>query len=442
MNLYNDLLDKKEKLSIMGLGYVGLVLGIAFAKKVNVIGFDINVKKINKYINGIDSTNEVGSAALKSTTMAFTSDERDLKKAKFHIIAVPTPINSDKTPDLSLVINATQTLGRYLSQGSVIVYESTVFPGVTENICIPILEKESGLICGIDFKVGYSPERVNPGDKMHTVDKIIKVVSGMDEECLDIIASVYELVIKAGVYKASSIQIAEAAKVIENAQRDINIAFINELALIFNKMDIDTHEVIAAASTKWNFLPFYPGLVGGHCISVDPYYLIDKSEKLGYTPLIMSASRKINEHMGKYVAEQSIKLLLKTGRSIKDANVAILGITFKENCPDIRNTKVIDIINRLKQKGVNCFVVDPLAEPSEIKEEYAVDLIAMEALNEIDIILIAVAHDTFKKLSLEALKQYYHKNPSSSSSIPILVDVKGLFNKEQAKDLGYLYWRL
>ncbi len=442
MNLYKDLIDKKTKLSVVGLGYVGLVLAIELAKRLEVIGFDINDKKIYNYLNGIDPTQEVGSDGLKATTMQFTTNEKDLQQAKFHIIAVPTPINSDRSPDLRPLISASKIVGRNLKKGSIVVYESTVFPGATETLCVPVLEKESGLRCGLDFKVGYSPERVNPGDKIHTVDKIVKIVSGMDNDCLEIIAHVYELVIKAGVFRAKSIQVAEAAKVIENAQRDINIAFINELALIFDKMGLDTLEVLEAAATKWNFTQLYPGLVGGHCISVDPYYLIDFSKKLGYTPKLMSVSRKINESISDYIAEKTIRLLIAASKQVKGANVAILGFTFKENCPDIRNTKVTGIIDKLKEYQINCFIMDPLADSTEVKSEYNIELVPFETIKNMDAIIIAVAHDAFKVLSPKSLKDLYAQESLSVSSAPVLIDVKGIFDKQEVLDLGYLYWRL
>jgi UDP-N-acetyl-D-galactosamine dehydrogenase len=344
-NLYNDIINRKEKISLIGLGYVGMPIAVSFSRKVDVIGFDVNQAKIDLYKSGVDPTKEVGDEAIAACTVDFTADETRLKEAKFHIVAVPTPVNVDHTPDLSPVIGASTILGRNLTKGSIVVFESTVYPGVTEEICIPILEKESGLRCGVDFKVGYSPERINPGDKVHRLETIVKVVSGMDEESLDIIAKVYELVVEAGVHRAESIKVAEAAKVIENSQRDINIAFMNELSIIFNKMNIDTKAVLEAAGTKWNFLNFFPGLVGGHCIGVDPYYLTYRAEQMGYHSQIILSGRRINDDMGKYVAENTVKKMIQANKPIKGANVAILGITFKEDCPDSRNTRVIDIIN-------------------------------------------------------------------------------------------------
>ena len=340
MSLYKKIINGEEKIALIGLGYVGMPIAVAFAKKVKVIGFDLNKDKIQKYLNGVDPTNEVGDDAIKNTTVEFTANEKKLKEAKFHIIAVPTPVNQDKTPDLSPVIGASTIVGRNLTKGSIVVYESTVYPGVTEDVCIPILEKESGLKCGVDFKVGYSPERINPGDKVHRLENIKKIVSGMDAESLEEIANVYELVVSVGVHRASCIKVAEAAKVVENSQRDINIAFMNELAMVFDKMGIDTNEVVEAMNTKWNALGFRPGLVGGHCIGVDPYYFVYEAEKLGYHSQIISAGRKVNDGMGEFVADATIKQLVLANKVVKQAKVYILGLTFKENCPDIRNSKV------------------------------------------------------------------------------------------------------
>lgn len=437
MNLYESLKLKKEKLSVIGLGYVGIVLAISFAKKLDVIGFDINENKINNYLNGIDPTNEVGIENLKKTTLKFSSNPDILRKAKFHIIAVPTPINEDCTPNLTPIIKASEIIGKALTQNSIVVYESTVYPGVTEEICVPILEKMSGLICGKDFKVGYSPERINPGDKFHTLEKTIKIVSGIDKESLDIIAKVYELIIEPGVYLAESIKIAEAAKVIENSQRDINIAFMNELSCIFDKMNLDTLSILKAASTKWNFLQFYPGLVGGHCIGVDPYYLTYKSKLLGYNSKVILSGRYINDNMGRYIAEKTIKLLIKSNKQILNSNIAILGITFKENCPDIRNSKVFDIIKELKEYGINIFITDPIADKQEVLKEYHLDLVKLNDINNMDAVIIAVAHNYYKTLTLESLKQLYPSNKNN-----ILIDVKGIFDKSKAEYLNFLYWRL
>jgi len=439
MNLYENIINKKEKIAIIGLGYVGMPLAVAFAKKIDVVGFDINRKKIELYKSGIDPTNEVGDEIIKHTTVDFTSDEDRLKEAKFHIVAVPTPINSDKTPNLSPVEGASSIVGRNLSKGSIVVYESTVYPGVTEDICIPILEKESGLKCGIDFKVGYSPERINPGDKVHRLETIKKIVSGIDNESLEEIANVYELVIEAGVHKASSIKVAEAAKVVENSQRDINIAFMNELAMVFDRMGIDTKEVIDAMNTKWNALKFYPGLVGGHCIGVDPYYFVYEAEKLGYHSQIILSGRKINDGMGEFVADAIIKKLILTNKVVKQSKVVILGITFKENTPDTRNSKVIDIIIRLKEYGIEPIVVDPVADANECKREYDIDLVDISDVKEADCIVLAVAHDSFKQMNLDELDSLYGDFEKSKK---ILIDVKSILNKSEIVNKGYSYWRL
>lgn len=436
MNLYKKLLNKKEKISVVGLGYVGVPLAVEFAKHIDVIGFDINEDKVNQYMNGIDVTKEVGNEEMKKTTVEFTCDETKLKEAKFHIVAVPTPINSDKTPDLKPVIGATKTVARNLTKGSIVVYESTVYPGTTEEICIPILEEISGLKYGEDFKVGYSPERINPGDKINRLTTIVKIVSGCDEETLDTVAKVYEIVIEAGVYRAESIKVAEAAKVIENSQRDINIAFMNELSMVFNKMNIDTQAVLKAAGTKWNFLNFTPGLVGGHCIGVDPYYFIYKAEELGYHSQIILAGRKINDGMAKYVAENTIKSLIKAEKQIKGSKVAIMGLTFKENCPDTRNTKVIDIISELKEYGVEVLVYDPIADKEEAFEEYGLEFNSIDELKNVDAIICAVPHDEFKSITLERLASMYSKGKK------VLIDIKGLYDKKDIDKNGLIYWKL
>ena len=396
MDLYNKIITKKEKIAVIGLGYVGMPLAIALARKAKVIGFDINKSKIELYKSGIDPTNEVGNEAIKETTVEFTSEETKLREAKFHIIAVPTPINADKTPNLSPVERATEIVARNLTKVSIVVYESTVFPGVTEDICIPLIESVSGLKCGVDFKVGYSPERINPGDKVHTLENIVKIVSGIDNECLEIIKKVYELVIKAGVHPVSSIKVAEAAKVVENSQRDINIAFMNELAMVFDRMDIDTLEVIEAMNTKWNALGFYPGLVGGHCIGVDPYYFIYQAEKLGYHSQIILSGRKINDGMAEFVANAIIKKLILANKAVRKSKVAILGITFKENCPDTRNSKVMDIIKTLREFGLDPVVTDPLADKNELAAEYGIDLVDISEIKNVDCLVIVVAHDSYK----------------------------------------------
>jgi len=439
MNLFEKIINKKEKISVIGLGYVGMPLAIAYAKKTDVIGFDINSEKIKKYKSGIDPTNEVGNEIIKQTTVDFTSDENRLKEAKFHIIAVPTPINSDKTPNLSPVEGASSTVGRNLTKGSIVVYESTVYPGVTEDICVPILEKESGLKCGVDFKVGYSPERINPGDKDHRLETIVKIVSGIDEETLNIVAKVYELVVEAGVHRAESIKVAEAAKVIENSQRDINIAFMNELSIIFNRMGIDTQAVLKAAGTKWNFLNFSPGLVGGHCIGVDPYYLTYKAEQLGYHSQIILSGRRINDDMGKYVVENLIKSLIKADVPVKDAKVAILGFTFKENCPDTRNTKVIDIINELKEYGINPMIADPEADAEEAKHEYSIVFDSIEDIKDMDAIVVAVGHDQFLNLTQKDFNRMFKEGANKGK---VLLDIKGILDRKEYETAGFKYWRL
>ena len=435
-HLYNDLLDGKEALSLIGLGYVGMPIAVAFAKKVKVIGFDVNKHKIDQYRAGVDPTHEVGDEAIRDTSVRFTCDEQELRKAKFHIVAVPTPVNQDKTPDLSPVEGASTILGRNLTKGSVVVYESTVYPGVTEEVCVPILEKESGLKCGVDFKIGYSPERINPGDKEHRLENIRKIVSGMDEQSLEIIAKVYELVIAAGVHRASSIKVAEAAKVVENSQRDINIAFVNELAMVFDRMGIDTNEVVDAMNTKWNALGFRPGLVGGHCIGVDPYYFVYEAEKLGYHSQIVLAGRRVNDGMGAYVADAAIKQMILADKAVKSARVAILGLTFKENCPDTRNSKVADIIARLREYGVTPMVVDPQASQEDAQREYGVTLVPLSSIHDMDCVILAVAHDEFRALTLDQLDALYN------GSEKVLVDVKGLFDRQAMEKRGYRMWRL
>jgi UDP-N-acetyl-D-galactosamine dehydrogenase len=439
MNLYEKIKNRDEKISLVGLGYVGMPIAVAFAKKANVIGFDISKEKVELYKKGIDPTKEVGDDVIRETTVEFTADESKLKEAKFHIVAVPTPVNADHTPDLRPVESASRTVGRNLTKGSIVVFESTVYPGVTDDICIPILEKESGLKCGEDFKVGYSPERINPGDKVHRLETIVKVVSGMDDESLDIIAKVYEIVVDAGVHRAESIKVAEAAKVIENSQRDINIAFMNELSIIFNKMGIDTKAVLKAAGTKWNFLNFFPGLVGGHCIGVDPYYLTYKAEQLGYHSQIILSGRRINDDMGKYVVENLIKNLIKADVPVKDAKVAILGFTFKENCPDTRNTRVIDIVNELKEYGINPMIADPEADAEEAKHEYGIVFDLVEDIKEMDAVVIAVGHDQFLRFTQEDFNKMFKEGTNGRK---VLLDIKGILNRKEYEVAGYKYWRL
>lgn len=437
MSLYEKIISREEKISLVGLGYVGMPIAVAFAKKVDVVGFDLNKKKIDLYKSGIDPTLEVGDDAIKQTTVEFTADETKLREAKFHIVAVPTPVNDDHTPDLTPIEGASRILGRNLTKGSIVVFESTVYPGVTEDVCVPILEKESGLKCGIDFKIGYSPERINPGDKVHRLETIVKIVSGMDEETLDIVAKVYELVVEAGVYRAESIKVAEAAKVIENSQRDINIAFMNELSIIFNKMNINTKAVLEAAGTKWNFLKFFPGLVGGHCIGVDPYYLTYKAEQLGYHSQVILAGRRINDDMGKYVAENTVKKLINAGVNVKNAKVAVLGFTFKENCPDTRNTKVIDIINELHEYGIDPVVADPQADADEAKKLYGVSFTDISTLKGMDAVILAVAHDEFKSLTRTCIDGIFGEDKQK-----VLIDVKSIFDRKEYTEAGYQYWSL
>lgn len=475
MSLYEMIKNKKEKVSVIGLGYVGLPLAISLSKKINVIGFDSAKNKVQKYIEGIDVTKEVGDEAIKESSISLSWKEEDLQNAKFHIVAVPTPINNDKTPNLKPVQEASKTVGRNLVKGSIVVFESTVYPGVTEDICLPILEEESGLKCGEDFKIGYSPERINPGDKTHRLETITKVVSGMDEETLEEIAKVYELIIEAEVFRAESIKVAEAAKVIENSQRDINIAFMNELSIIFNKLEINTKAVLEAAGSKWNFLNFSPGLVGGHCIGVDPYYLTYKAEETGYHSQIILSGRRINDEMGKYVAENTVKQMIQANKQIKGAEVAVLGVTFKENCPDIRNSKVIDIINELEEYGINVKIIDPVADEEEVRKELGVELYNMENINGVEAVVVTVPHDEFNDLELEDIDKLYsfdydnsyysevqnelstlnaEKEYSTSQSAVttfdqsldnkqrVLIDVKNVFDKNEALTKNYLYWSL
>lgn len=437
MSLYEKIKQQKEALSLVGLGYVGMPIAIEFARRgVKVIGFDLNTEKIETYKSGIDPTNEVGDEAIRNTTVEFTANEKDLEKAKFHIVAVPTPVNDDHTPDLTPVEGASRILGRNLTKDSVVVFESTVYPGVTEEICVPILERESGLKCGIDFKIGYSPERINPGDKVHRLSTIIKIVSGMDEATLDTVAKVYEIVVDAGVHRAESIKVAEAAKVIENSQRDINIAFMNELSIIFNKMGIDTQSVLKAAGTKWNFLKFYPGLVGGHCIGVDPYYLTYKAEELGYHSQIILSGRRINDDMGKYVAENLVKNLINADKAVRNAKVAILGFTFKENCPDTRNTKIIDIVHELREYGIEPIIADPNADTVEAKRLYGVEFVDISAITGMDAVVLAVGHTEFSTITMAQLDNFFGEGKK------VLLDLKGLLNRKEYENAGYNYWRL
>lgn len=440
MSLYEKILSKKEKIALVGLGYVGMPIAVAFAKKVEVIGFDLNSEKIALYKRGIDPTREVGNDAIKATTVDFTDDENKLKEAKFIIVAVPTPVNADHTPDLTPVIGASQIVGRNLVKNSIIVYESTVYPGCTEDVCIPILESESGLKCGSDFKVGYSPERINPGDKVHRLENICKIVSGMDVESCEEIKNVYDLVIDAGTYPVSNIKTAEAVKVVENSQRDINIAFMNELAMVFDRMGIDTNEVVDGMNTKWNALGFRPGLVGGHCIGVDPYYFTYEAEKLGYHSQIILNGRIVNDGMGKYVADIAVRQMVNAGLAPKKSKVVILGMTFKENCPDTRNSKVNDIVKTLNGYGINPVVVDPWANEQEVMHEYGIRLTELKDVRNANCIIIAVAHDKFRELTIDQVKALYNSN--SSDEEKVLLDVKGLLSVQILKESGICYWRL
>lgn len=440
MSLYEKLVNKEEKLSLVGLGYVGMPIAVAFAAKgIDVIGFDLNKSKIELYKSGVDPTKEVGDEVIKNTLVKFTSDENELKKAKFHIVAVPTPVNTDHTPDLTPVIGASEIVGRNLVKGSVVVYESTVYPGVTEDVCIPILEKESGLKCGIDFKIGYSPERINPGDKVHRLENIHKIVSGMDKESLEEIKNVYDLVIEVGTHPVSTIKTAEAVKVVENSQRDINIAFMNELAMVFDRMGIDTNEVVDGMNTKWNALGFRPGLVGGHCIGVDPYYFTYEAEKLGYHSQIILNGRIVNDGMGRFVADAAIKNMIAVGQAPKKSKVVILGLTFKENCPDTRNSKVDDIIKRLNEYEIVPLVVDPWASERDAMKEYGITLTKLEDVKDADCVIVAVAHNEFKAMSLENIKAMFKSGPDNEK---VLIDVKGLYSVSELDKSGMKYWRL
>lgn len=440
MMIYENLKTQKSKLALVGLGYVGMPIAIAFAKKgLNVIGFDLNKEKIALYKSGKDPTKEVGDEAIKNTTVDFTADESRLKEANFIIVAVPTPVNTDHTPDLTPVIGASEIVGRNLAKGSIVVYESTVYPGCTEDVCIPILEQQSGLTCGVDFKIGYSPERINPGDKLHRLENIHKIVSGMDEESLEEIRNVYNVVVEVGTHPVSNIRTAEAVKVVENSQRDINIAFMNELAMVFDKMDIDTNEVVEGMNTKWNALGFKPGLVGGHCIGVDPYYFTYEAEKLGYHSQIILNGRIVNDNMGRFVADATIREMIKVGLAPKKSKVVILGLTFKENCPDARNSKVDDIIKRLNEYDITPIVVDPWASEGDAEREYGVKLTKLSDVSNADCVIVAVAHNEFKELSLNLLKKIYKDCPDNEK---VLIDVKALYNMDELKKSGITFWRL
>lgn len=440
LELYEKIRDGNEALALVGLGYVGMPIAVAFANMgVHVIGFDLNPEKIALYKAGIDPTKEVGDEAIKNTSVIFTSDETQLRNAKFIIVAVPTPVNQDHTPDLTPVIGASTIVGRNLTKGAIVVFESTVYPGCTEDVCIPILEQESGLKCGADFKVGYSPERINPGDKVHRLENIKKIVSGCDNDALTAIKSVYDLVIKVGTYPVSTIKTAEAVKVVENSQRDINIAFMNELAMVFDRMGIDTNEVVDGMNTKWNALGFRPGLVGGHCIGVDPYYFTYEAEKLGYHSQIILNGRIVNDSMGAYVADSAVKQMVKVGKAPAKSKVVILGLTFKENCPDTRNSKVADIVKRLKEYQVMPYVVDPWASARDAEIEYGISLSSMEEACDADCIILAVAHQEFRELGLKRLNEMFI---DSTQADKILIDVKGIYSILDVRKMGFTYWRL
>ena len=440
MSIYENLLEKKENLALVGLGYVGMPIAVAFAKKgLNVIGFDLNKAKIELYKSGIDPTLEVGNEVISTTTVQFTSEEKDLQKAKFIIVAVPTPVNTDHTPDLTPVIGASEIVGRNLMKGAIVVYESTVYPGCTEHVCIPILERESGLKCGVDFKIGYSPERINPGDKVHRLENIHKIVSGCDAESLEEIKNVYDIVIEVGTHPVSNMRTAEAVKVVENSQRDINIAFMNELAMVFDRMDIDTNEVVDGMNTKWNALGFRPGLVGGHCIGVDPYYFTYEAEKLGYHSQIILNGRIVNDSMGAYVADAAVKQMIAAGQAPKKSKVVILGLTFKENCPDTRNSKVDDIIKQLNTYGIEPVVVDPWASERDAMHEYGVTLTKIDEVTGADCVIVAVAHNEFRALSIEDIKKLFKTGADDEK---VLIDVKGLYKVDELKASGLKWWRL
>ncbi len=438
-NIYQGVISGKEKLALVGLGYVGMPIAVEFAKHVKVIGFDINKNRVDEYKNGIDSTNEVGEA-IKDTTVEFTADAAKLKEARFIVVAVPTPVNEDNTPDLRFVEGASRTVGQNLAPGTIVVFESTVYPGVTEDICIPIIEKESGLKCGEDWKIGYSPERINPGDRVHTLTSIRKVVSGMDEESAREIKKVYDIIIKAGTFPVSSIKAAEAVKVVENSQRDINIAFMNEIAIICDKLKIDTDEVLAGMNTKWNALGFKPGLVGGHCISVDPYYLTNIAEKLGYHSQIILNGRQVNDSMGSFVADAAIKEMIEAGMAPKKATVVVMGLTFKENCPDTRNSKVIDIIDRLNEYDINPIVTDSWADPEVARKEYGVELTVWDDVPKADCVIVAVGHNEYRSMSTMQLKNLFKDELDDKEKV--LVDVKSLYRMDELKASGMRFWRL
>ena len=424
-----------RKIAVIGLGYVGLPVAVAFGKTHRVIGFDVNQARITELQSGVDKTLEVESDDLEQADILFTADENELDNADFYIVAVPTPIDDARQPDLRAMMGASGSVGRHLSKGDIVVYESTVYPGATEEDCVPVLEAQSGLKCGEDFTVGYSPERINPGDKEHVFTNITKIVSGQDENTLDIVASVYESVVTAGVYRASSIKVAEAAKVIENTQRDLNISLMNELSVLFKRMDIDTIDVLEAAGTKWNFLPFRPGLVGGHCISVDPYYLTHKAEKLGYRPEVIQAGRRVNDQMGAFVVHACIKEMIKLNKSVKSSKVAIMGLTFKEDCPDLRNSRVVDVLNEFRSYGLEPLIYDSWVDPDEAKAEYGINLVSKEELHSLDAVVVCVAHSEFRQFTSNDWQKILNRKS-------VVMDIKGILNRNDMKPLGVSLWRL
>jgi len=436
MVTFESLVERKDKIAVVGLGYVGLPLAVHLSQHFDVTGYDLKDGRIKELKSGLDRTLEVPKEQLRKTKILFTSEPKELSGCKLIIVAVPTPIDEYRIPDLSPLRGASKTVGKHMVKDSCIVFESTVYPGATEEVCAPILEKESGLTLGMDFTLGYSPERINPGDKVHTIDKIIKIVSGSDDKTRMLLSEVYGKIVKAGIHQASSIKVAEAAKVIENTQRDLNIALMNELAMIFNKAGIDTNEVLEAAGTKWNFLPFRPGLVGGHCIGVDPYYLTVKAESLGYHPEMILAGRRINDGMGKYIAERAVKLLIGTDKQVQGAKIAVLGITFKEDVPDLRNTRVVDIVRELTDYGIEVLAHDPLADAREAKEYYGLELNQMENLAGVDAVIVAVMHKAYKAMGLPEIAKL------SSNGSAIVIDVKSGFSRKEAEREGIIYWRL
>ncbi len=436
MVTFESLTNKEDRIAVVGLGYVGLPLAVHLSRHFDVLGYDLSGRRIRELQSGLDRTLEVDGEELKKAAIEYTDNPERLSECRLIVVAVPTPIDRHRIPDLAPLLGAATAAGKYMSPGSCVVFESTVYPGATEEDCVPIMERESGLKFGVDFTVGYSPERINPGDKVHTVDRIVKVVSGSDQATLELLSLVYGKIVSAGIHKAASIKVAEAAKVIENTQRDLNIALMNELSMIFDKMGIDTTEVLEAAGTKWNFLPFRPGLVGGHCIGVDPYYLTFRAESLGYHPEMILAGRRINDGMGKYIAERAAKMLIRAGRRVKDARVGILGVTFKENVPDLRNTRVVDIIEELKEYGVDVLVHDPMADPEEARKYYGVRLSALEEFVGLDAVIVAVSHEQYRKTGISGIAKMCENGE------PVVLDVKGMFNPAEAAENGVVYWRL